>query len=113
KQWREKLASDPAFFEENGFDIIVNGKAMSPWDAAEYAQSATSFVQRPSPTNALGLLKIGLHNGDGIYLHDTNEPSRYEADVRAGSAGCVRIEHVRDVSAWALNMSRDEIDALI
>jgi len=78
KQWREKLASDPSFFEENGFDIIVNGQAMSPWDAADYAQSSTSFVQRPSPTNALGLLKIGLHNGDGIYLHDTNEPSRYD-----------------------------------
>lgn len=113
KNWREKLATDPSFFEENGFDIVVRGQSMSPWDASNHASSATAFVQRPSPYNALGLLKIGLHNGDGIYLHDTNEPSRYEADVRAGSAGCVRIEHVRDVAAWALNKTREEIDGLI
>lgn len=113
KNWKQKLATDPSFFEENGFDVVVNGKSMSPSEASPYADSASLFIQRPSPYNALGLLKIGLHNADGIYLHDTNEPSRYDADVRAGSAGCVRIEHVRDVAAWALNRSRNDIDAMI
>lgn len=113
KDWKGKLASDPDFFEENGFDIVVNGQTMTPHEAADQAASATLFVQRPSPYNALGLLKIGLHNADGIYLHDTNEPSRYDSDVRAGSAGCVRIEHVRDVAGWVLNRTREEIDGLI
>ena len=113
KDWKGKLAKDPEFFEENGFDIVVNGRTISPHEAASQAESASLFIQRPSPYNALGLLKIGLHNADGIYLHDTNEPSRYDSDVRAGSAGCVRIEHVRDVAGWVLDKTRGEIDEMI
>lgn len=113
KDWRQKLSDDPSFFEENGFDLVVHGQTMAPHDAAAYASEVTSFVQRPSPTNALGLMKVGLHNANAIYLHDTNEPSRFDADLRAASAGCVRIEAIRDIAAWIMGITRAEIDAKI
>lgn len=113
KGWRQKLADDPWFFEENGFDVIVGGQALSPMEASDHAWSATAFVQRPSPTNALGMVKIGLAESDGIYLHDTNDPGRFEAEVRAASAGCVRIERVREIAAWILGITPWEMDGLI
>lgn len=113
KHWREKLADDPGFFEENGFDVIVGGQAVSPSEAASDPSSVTSFVQRPSPTNALGMLKLGLDNSDGIYMHDTNDPGKFEAEVRSASAGCVRVERIRAVGAWVLGISEGEMDALV
>ena len=113
KGWREKLADDPGYFEENGFDVIVGGQALSPWEAADDPWSVTAFVQRPSPTNALGMLKIGLDNADGIYIHDTNDPGRFESEVRAASAGCVRVERVRELGAWILGLSDHEMDGLV
>lgn len=113
KRWREKLADDPFFFEENGFDVVVDGQTLSPDEAAPYAASATAFVQRPGPINALGLLKIGLSNSDGVYLHDTNDPGRFESEVRAASAGCVRMERVRDIGAWVLDVNPSDMDAMI
>lgn len=113
KRWREKLANDPAFFEDNGFDVVAGGRTMSPTEAADSQESVSAFVQRPGPINALGLVKIGLADSDGIYLHDTNDPGRFESEVRAASAGCVRMERVRDVAAWALGVGEGEMDAMI
>lgn len=113
KDWRQKLSDDPSYFEENGFDLVLGGQTVSPQEAAPNAHDVASFVQRPSPTNALGLLKIGLHDSNAIYIHDTNEPSRFEQDMRAATAGCVRLEDIREVGAWVLDLSREEIDALI
>lgn len=113
KDWLTKLRDEPEFFHENGFDIVVGGNTVTPWEAANNIGRVSAFIQRPSSINALGRLKIGLHNADGIYLHDTNEPSAYNADVRAASAGCVRIESVREIAAWSLGISKHEIDELI
>lgn len=113
KRWREKLAEDPSFFDENGFDVIVGGQALTPWEAASDPWSVTAFVQRPSPTNALGMLKIGLDNANGIYLHDTNDPGRFASEVRAASAGCVRIERVREMAAWILGISDYDMELLV
>lgn len=113
KDWRRRLAEDPWFFEENGFDVVVGGQTLSPTEASADAWSATAFVQRPSPTNALGVVKIGLADSDGIYLHDTNDPGRFEAEIRAASAGCVRIERVREIAAWILGVPQWEMDGLI
>lgn len=113
KGWRAKLAEDPAYFADNGFQIMVGGQMVSAYDAAPHAREVQRFVQQPGPYNALGLLKIGLHNSNAIYLHDTNQPSNYDADLRAASAGCIRIEDVRDIAAWILGLSRHDIDAMI
>lgn len=113
KGWREKLAKDPQFFEDSGFDVILDGKTVSPFDASERASNVTTFVQRPGENNALGAVKIGLSNDQAIYLHDTNDPGKFDAEVRSASAGCVRIEQVRDIAAWVLDIPTPELSRLI
>lgn len=110
KGWRDRLMDDPGFFEDNGFLIHSGGEAMSPFDAAQSGYRPDRFVQQPGPSNALGLLKIGLHNANAIYLHDTNQPSRYEEDLRAASAGCVRIEHVREIASWIMGIAVEDLN---
>lgn len=113
KGWIEKLASNPSFFDDNGFDVMVGGRKVATADAAANPSAVTGFVQRPGPGNALGVLKIGIENDQAIYLHDTNDPGKFESEVRAASAGCVRLEKVRDIAAWILDVSTTEVDELI
>jgi L,D-transpeptidase YcbB len=50
--------------------------------------------QPPGPANALGQLKFVMPNSQAIYLHDTNARSRFNSQVRAFSAGCIRTQDV-------------------
>jgi Uncharacterized protein conserved in bacteria len=113
KGWISKLQNNPSFFDENGFDVMVNGRVTPASEAAQSPSEVTGFVQRPGPGNSLGALKIGIENNQAIYLHDTNDPGRFESEVRAASAGCVRIEKVREIAAWILNVPTYEVDAMI
>jgi murein L,D-transpeptidase YcbB/YkuD len=113
KNWRSKLADDPDFFENAGFDVILNGQTVSAYDAADQASEVTTFVQRPGENNALGALKIGLSNDQAIYMHDTNDPGKFEDAVRSASAGCIRIEQVRDIAAWILQVPTVQVNEWI
>ena len=113
KDWMAKLRDNPSFFDDNGFDVMVAGSVVPAAEAARDTAAVTGFVQRPGPGNALGSLKIGIQNDQAIYLHDTNDPGKFESEVRAASAGCVRIEKVRDIAAWILDVPTGEIDAMI
>jgi murein L,D-transpeptidase YcbB/YkuD len=111
--WRKKLAEDPQFFENSGFDVIVGGQTMNAFDAADRVSAVDTFVQRPGENNALGAVKIGLSNDQAIYLHDTNDPGKFEAEVRAASHGCVRIEQVREIAAWVLDIPEQQLSQMI
>lgn len=53
------------------------------------------IVQKPGDDNALGRFRFNLTNGDGIFLHGTNDPRLFSRDMRAASSGCVRLEDAR------------------
>lgn len=113
KNWLEKLEKNPSFFDDNGFDIMIGGQVVSSSEAADNSSAVSAFVQRPGPSNALGAVKIGIENDQAIYLHDTNDPGKFESEVRAASAGCVRVERVREIAAWIMGVSVPEVDGLI
>jgi murein L,D-transpeptidase YcbB/YkuD len=112
-RWLAKLASEPEFFEENHFEVIAHGHEVSPYDAAEDPSSVDTFVQKPGPGNALGAIKIGIDNDKAIYLHDTNDPGKFDSEVRAASAGCVRVERVADIAAWVLDIDPSEMQKMV
>lgn len=112
-RWLEKLASHPEFFEESNFKVISRGVEVSPYDAAHNPGAVETFVQMPGPGNALGSIKIGIENSQAIYLHDTNDPGKFDSEVRAASAGCVRIERVGEIAAWVMDMPTDDMQMLI
>lgn len=112
-RWRDKLADDPGFFEDNNFRIVSNGASISPWEASSRPGDVESFVQMPGAGNALGSVKIGIDNNQAIYLHDTNDPGKFDAEVRAASAGCVRIEKIGKIAAWTLGLAPLDLETMI
>lgn len=74
-------------------------------EASEYIPSG--------PRSPLGRLKLELDNDQSIYLHDTPQKSYFGREKRALSHGCVRVQQVRELAAWADGVSVDEIDRKI
>lgn len=64
----------------------------------------------PGPQNPLGRMMFDLDNEEFIYLHDTNEKGLFRREQRALSHGCIRVEQVRALAAWALGVPEKEID---
>ncbi|MCW5735769.1 MAG: L,D-transpeptidase family protein [Enhydrobacter sp.] len=67
----------------------------------------------PGPRNPLGRIMFDLDNEEFIYLHDTNDRTLFNRTQRALSHGCIRVEQVRPLAAWALGVSEKEIDSMI
>lgn len=111
--WAKKLETNPGFFEDNNFEVITDGGRMSPINASKSGAEVKGFIQLPGKGNALGTLKIGIKNDQSIYLHDTNDPKKFNAEVRAASAGCVRIKKVEDIAAWILDTSTENVAKMI
>ena len=64
------------------------------------------IVQKPGDDNALGRFRFNLTNGDGIFLHGTNDPRLFSRDLRAASSGCVRLEDARMMAETLLGAAK-------
>lgn len=64
-----------------------------------------SVRQKPGGKNSLGKVKFMFPNTNNIYLHDTPAKSLFNADDRAFSHGCVRVEKARDL---AIAIAKDQ-----
>ena len=113
RNWREKLAADPGYFERLNFKVSLGGRMVDPEEAADSADRVGQFVQQPGRGNALGRVKLGLNAGASIYLHDTNDKEGFNEDSRALSHGCVRVEQAMKLAAWALGIDEDEARRLV
>ena len=60
------------------------------------------FRQDPGKDNALGVLRINMPNSEAVYLHDTPMKRLFGSNVRAYSAGCVRVQNIDKLAAWLL-----------
>ncbi len=67
----------------------------------------------PGPQNPLGRILFELDNDQLVYLHDTNDRKLFNQAQRALSHGCVRVERARQLAAWALGVSEEEIDRMV
>ncbi len=80
------------------------GKQLDPatidWQSPE-AQKY-KFRQDPGKDNALGVLRFNMPNGEAVYLHETPMKRLFGNNVRAYSAGCVRVHNVDQLAAWLL-----------
>lgn len=92
-----KLAKDPTLLAKEGFDILdAEGERVDPATITMDEAINTGFHyrlrQQPGTNNALGLYKFYLPNNDAVYLHSTSHPALFNAEQRAISSGCVRVE---------------------
>lgn len=58
--------------------------------------------QLPGDKNALGTVKLELPNRFDVYLHDTPAKVVFTRTARDVSHGCVRVEQIRPLAAYAL-----------
>jgi len=88
---------DPSSISRRGLKVIDSaGRVISPssvdWSRFKSGHIPYTLRQDPGPTNALGRVKFMFPNQYSVYLHDTPSRALFDADTRATSAGCVRIE---------------------
>lgn len=89
-------AGERNYFEKNGVQVSYD------------ANGRLRFWQPPS-RSYLGDLKIELDNPYFVYLHDTNNPSKFSKSKRAMSRGCVRVQDYVKLAAWLSNTTEDSI----
>lgn len=75
-----QIRSNPAGVRARGYDWTVGE------DGTIWAR------QKPSPKNALGLVKLDMPNKYAIFIHDTPGKHLFEEEVRAFSHGCMRTD---------------------
>ena len=82
---------------------VVNTQSVNWWSVDP---GRVRIVQRPGDDNALGRFRFNLTNGDGIFLHGTNDPRLFSRDLRAASSGCVRLEDARMMAETLLSAAK-------
>ncbi len=109
-----KLRNDPSYLDRLGYEVSVNGRAVSSSSVNWYGSTnAISVRQPPSSDNALGDLKILFPNAHAIYMHDTPAKSFFNRDMRALSHGCIRLVDPRRMAAAVLGTTLDNVNKQI
>ncbi|MFB9952615.1 murein L,D-transpeptidase [Rhizobium puerariae] len=109
-----RLRQDPSYLDRLGYEVSVNGRAVSSSSVNWYGSTQNVSVrQPPSSDNALGDLKILFPNSHAIYMHDTPSKNFFQRDMRALSHGCVRLAEPRKMAAAVLGTTIDDVNARI
>jgi murein L,D-transpeptidase YcbB/YkuD len=91
----------------------VNGKQeqVDPttvdWSKINPSNYNFAMRQNPGEHNALGQVKFELLNDKEIFMHGTSEPEVFSKDLRAISAGCVRVADPLKVSHFLVENNAD------
>ena len=112
---RERIAPNvlslgTKYLREKGYEVVLNWADNSPvlspdtvnWRAVAEGRERVRVRQKPGPANSMGNLKFSFPNSEGIYLHDTPNKQLFTQDVRALSAGCVRLEDAERLARWLM-----------
>lgn len=109
KEMIPKLRRNPNYYTKRNFKIYEKGKVINP-SSVNWKKTrgrVFHFVQQPSASNALGLVKFMMPNNLSIYLHDTPTDHLFSRKDRALSHGCVRIEFPDELAATLLEGQGD------
>ena len=92
---------------------IVNLKFNPDWSPPPSLKRRGKRYTPPSDHNPLGQVRFSTDNHMNIYLHDTNNHQLFNQEVRALSAGCVRVENWRDISQYLGGLTSEGVDERI
>jgi len=114
-EYLPKLRRDPSYLDRIGFKVSnAKGQQIASSDvnwAAYSSRSPLNVQQPPGAKNSLGELKFLFPNVHNIYMHDTPNRELFDADVRAFSHGCVRVQNPREFASVLLDWDREKVDA--
>lgn len=98
-----KIRNDSAYLDIHSYHVLdIKGRTVHP-DSVDWTALGANYFpylirQAPGPFNAMGLLKFNFVNNYNIYLHDTNAKGLFDANNRALSHGCIRIERALELA---------------
>lgn len=102
-----KIKRNPAYLEEEHFRIIPKeGGDMTidpqeiDWESVKASTFPGFLRMEPGPWNPLGRVKFMFPNRYNVYLHDTNEDSLFDNNIRSFSSGCIRVKDPRKLAAY-------------
>ena len=75
-------------------------------------RSGGGIEQLPGGKNALGRIKLDLPNRFDVYLHDTPSKRLFARDDRDLSHGCVRVQEILPLAAYALTGDTTSVSLL-
>lgn len=85
---------------------VVKGGTVVPAGSIDWNKYSAgvpfTIRQRPGTQNALGRVKFLFPNAYSIYLHDTPSKSKFAADKRAFSHGCIRLSDPTRLAEYLL-----------
>ncbi|MFT3987480.1 L,D-transpeptidase family protein [Aestuariivirga sp.] len=114
-EYLPKLRRDPSYLDRIGFKVTnAKGQQIASSDvnwAAYSSRQPLNVQQPPGAKNSLGELKFLFPNSHNIYMHDTPNRELFDADSRAFSHGCVRVQNPRDFASVLLGWNREKVDA--
>jgi murein L,D-transpeptidase YcbB/YkuD len=108
-----KIVNNPAYISEHNFELLDHSNqplAVSdvPWQQLDANHIPFKLRQPPGPQNALGRVKFIFPNPHYVYLHDTPSKSLFNAEQRAFSSGCIRIEKPYELAEILLAKSTSQ-----
>lgn len=101
-----KVRDREEWLTANNYEAVDSqGNVVDPddvdWDA-DSSDFKWRVRQKPGDGNALGAVKFLFPNRFSIYMHDTPTQSTFEADRRAASHGCIRLQHPAQFAEYVL-----------
>lgn len=101
-----KLQEDPEFLKKRNLRVLSGWNVPkvevdSDWidlNAMYQGKDYYRFWEPPGKNNTLGRLKFQLTTNNSIYLHDTRQKYLFDAEKRAFSSGCIRLENPRGLA---------------
>jgi murein L,D-transpeptidase YcbB/YkuD len=116
------LRRDPGYLRAREMEVVnareqVMGDLGTPDILAGLTDGRYFVRQRPSRTNALGVVKFLFPNSASVYAHDTPSPEHFDRERRDFSHGCIRVEEAASLAAWVLadepGWTRERVDAAL
>jgi len=105
-----QMQRDPQYLTRLRIRIFdQRGNELSPewinWNTEEAVNFR--FRQDPSDLNSMGSVRIGMHNSENVYMHDTPQAALFGAAERFHSSGCARVQNVRELVSFVLSEQQE------
>lgn len=102
------IKKDSSYLEKRNFALLDKSFNEVSYDDLDWGNlNAWNFdykiMQRPSRSNALGILKFLFPNQYNVYVHDTPSKRYFQEEIRAFSHGCIRLEHPEQFADYLIN----------
>jgi murein L,D-transpeptidase YcbB/YkuD len=100
-----RIRENANYLPSRGFEVLDGNGDVLPAGSVnpdDIASGAVRIRQKPSPSNALGLVKFMFPNPHSIYLHDSPADHLFAEAERDFSHGCIRLEDPPRFGAFVL-----------